>query len=191
MVDYHDVTGCPSPGAADEVESLRDELAEIKRNAFAIDHHDDYAILYGTEKACEIACRLWGEKDQHIEELEEKLQRAVHVVDDKDQHIEELEGALSKSIMHQKELDRCVHITPKQINAAWRMANDDYDPVYTVGITEGFAILKAFNIVDCEECGGSGSTMQTLDHNGFGEPIRASLKCPVCGGHGWKVVSNE
>ena len=72
-----------------------------------------------------------------------------------------------------------VFFTREQIDAAWRMANDDYDPVYTVGITEGFAILKAFNIVDCEECGGSGDE---LPPPGGGKKCRGG-----CGGHGWVV----
>jgi len=53
-----------------EVERLTAELAEIKNNALGLDDPDDEAILYGTPKACEIACRLWGEKDKRIEELE-------------------------------------------------------------------------------------------------------------------------
>jgi len=97
--------------------------------------------------------------------------------------VEELEEALSKSIMHQKELDRCAHITTEQlasgevvlltqgqIDWAWRVASSE-EP-YTDDC------LAELGIVACEECGGSGM---------IGNPSSSDQVCIChdCGGHGW------
>ena len=91
---------------------------------------------------------------------------------EKDKRIEELEEALSKSIMHQKELDRCVHITAEQIDKAWGSACVG-GPVYPL------AAMNHLNIVACEECGGSG--IPTPYEVGSGE------SCHSCHGHGWVI----
>ena len=73
------------------IQSLRAELSEIKNNAFGLDDPDDEAILYGTPKACDIACRLWGEKDKRIEELESKIAEFIHGENEGPKRTEELE----------------------------------------------------------------------------------------------------
>jgi len=74
-----------------------------------------------------------------------------------------------------------VHIiTNDQIDAAWKIATQKTGPWAKfqdeiMGETEGACkVLSIFNIVACEECGGSGNWSST-----------SGAKCPSCKGHGW------
>ena len=116
-----------------------------------------------------------------------EVEWAVAEIERRWEYIDELESALSKSIMHQKELDRCVHITHDQIDAAWgegRPPNCDFEE----GFLAAFAVL---GIHCCKGCGGSGVKKTTIDHNMYGKPVCANLTCPVCDGHGWVIGGKD
>ena len=111
-----------------------------------------------------------------------EVEWAVAEIERRWEYIDELESALSKSIMHQKELDRCVHITHDQIDAAWgegRPPNCDFEE----GFLAAFAVL---GIHCCKGCGGSGAVV--VDRDPDGRPYLD--KCPACNGHGW-VIGGE
>jgi len=103
-------------------------------------------------------------------------------VKEKDKRIDELEEALSKSIMHQKELDRCAHITTEQIDKRWKYLSE----IGSKGVADGYEqALYDLGFRRCEECGGSGRTYQHTSVD------TASFPCHSCHGHGWKVASDE
>ena len=90
--------------------------------------------------------------------------------------IEELEEALSKSIMHQKELDRCVHITAEQIDKRWKYLSE----IGSKGVAEGYEqALYDLGFRRCEECDGMGNYQEIRNFNW--------TECDSCHGHGWII----
>jgi len=136
------------------------------------------------------------------EELEEKLQQAVHIVDDKDERIESLEQALAKASLRTQELKKELSlveeelfypdkhgyaiITFDQIDAAWerlmyyKNSKEFKDQLIWQCIG---TILEPFNIVACEECGGSGVVRE--HERGYEDGVEDT--CPSCNGHGWEI----
>ena len=90
--------------------------------------------------------------------------------------IEELEEALSKSIMHQKELDRCVHITAEQIDKRWKYLSE----IGSKGVAKGYEqALYDLGFRRCEECDGMGNYQEIRNFNW--------TECESCHGHGWII----
>ena len=115
-----------------------------------------------------------AEKDAKIQRLESRgISDMQFELKEKDERIEEMEEALSKSIMHQKELDRCVHITAEQIDTAWTLTGPSAYGQYAEDV------VRIFNIAACEECGGS----KRVNDGDMDQP------CPSCHGHGWVITS--
>ena len=79
--------------AAITIERLRAEVERLMDGLYSVQRELGAAGMAHTTAGLLVARLCMRNYDDRIEELEEKLQQAVHVVDDKDQHIEELEGA--------------------------------------------------------------------------------------------------
>ena len=185
-----------------EIERLRAEVAQEKR--WGLEAHERAGGVEERLRA-ELA-----EKDKRIEELKLEMEPWVRAmgllttmkpdleidaehpglmareifkwVKEKDKRIDELEEALSKSIMHQKELDRCAHITTEQIDKRWKYLSE----IGSKGVADGYEqALYDLGFRRCEECGGSGRTYQHTSVD------TASFPCHSCHGHGWKVASDE
>jgi len=100
-------------------------------------------------------------------------------VKEKDKRIDELEEALSKSIMHQKELDRCAHITTEQIDKRWKYLSE----IGSKGVADGYEqALYDLGFRRCEECGGRGSWNERTNNITV-----IQRNCLSCHGHGWKI----
>lgn len=91
----------------------------------------------------------------------------------------ELERTLSKSIMHQKELDRCVHLSEEMIDNAWEF-NEDSNAMTKA---HGRAMLySCFCITSCDKCDGTREVLGWTDCEDL-------VSCPACyrngKSHGW------
>ena len=73
-------------------------------------------------------------------------------------------------------------IPDEEINMLWKRRSF-YTGAALAAIDD---CLNAINIVACEECGGEGRLVEGSHAHGW-----AQCQCPLCEGHGWKVVSDE
>lgn len=106
-------------------------------------------------------------------------------------HRTELEKALSEVLNYRSEIiDKVIagehleFITHKQIDAAVKMANQPY---FEKGHSEivrqhTWNVLNKLNIFRCEECGGSGTSLDIVD--GY-NTVTEKVICPACNGHKW------
>jgi len=171
------------------------EIERLRAHVEAVEGRNDNLAAVLRFLSAEVA-----KKDKRIEDMKfDHEQITALEVTERDRmrrQIEELEEALSKSIMHQKELDRCVHITTEQlasgevvlltqgqIDAAWETRHWGTVPDHTEEHVDD--ALERLGIVACEECGGSGERDRSM-YQPNGDPTDPTPdECSSCHGHGW------
>ena len=160
----------------EDYEALRSELT----SAVAKQQIDEKQCDDMTETAGQLAVEL-AAKDKRIEELELALAKASLRTQELKKELSLVEEELFYPDKHGYAI-----ITFDQIDAAWerlmyyKNSKEFKDQLIWQCIG---TILEPFNIVACEECGGSGVVRE--HERGYEDGVEDT--CPSCNGHGWVI----